>query len=169
MQALDCPQDFVGQLDMLWRGMESSQYSYCTGIVSILHGVCFCVHEGPSKLPLLPSEVVDQILGTLKRSWQARPSRLAKDEVGLLPCTCIAGPSALHRLWASTPADSSKDGMSFSGSLSLGRARWISLMRLEEMGSAAIRLSCDGVETVEGPFMASKASWAAADASPASS
>ncbi|CAK0786847.1 hypothetical protein CVIRNUC_010061 [Coccomyxa viridis] len=42
---------------------------------------CAAQQEGPNRLPVLPSEVIDQVLGTLKQSWQARPSRLAKDEV----------------------------------------------------------------------------------------
>ena len=47
---------------------------------------------------MLPSEVIDQVLGTLKQSWQARPSRLAKDEVSLSPCTCKTGPRALQQI-----------------------------------------------------------------------
>lgn len=55
---------------------------------------------------MLPSEVIDQVLGTLKQSWQARPSRLAKDEVSHLLCICIAWPKAVHHIQASTPTES---------------------------------------------------------------
>ena len=55
---------------------------------------------------MLPSEVIDQVLGTLKQSWQARPSRLAKDEVSRLLCICIAWPKVVHSVLASTPSNS---------------------------------------------------------------
>lgn len=40
-----------------------------------------CAADSPGKLPTLPSDILDNILGLVKQSWRARPQVLAKDEV----------------------------------------------------------------------------------------
>ena len=71
---------------------------------------------------MLPSEVIDQVLGTLKQSWQARPSRLAKDEVSHLLCICIAWPKSSASHSGQHTHRKHRLCNNFSGSLSIGRA-----------------------------------------------